>query len=601
MSSKSNKISNFWKEVKRRHVHRSLAIYAGSAFVFLEAATIIFPRWGFPDWTIDLVLYLLILGALITLVVTWIFDITPEGVQKTKPAEEVQDSEKPVDSNAWKVATYISLIVIVTMIIFNVVPFTKIAKSGKIEGLIFLPFDNFTGDENLEYLVSGIHSSLITDMGKVGALRVICRTTANSFKGTELSVSQIASEMNVEAAVEGSISCIGDDSVCVQIRLISAAGEEEQLWVEDFRVAKDQILNFYNDVTKKISREINVVLSPQEESLLAESRTVDPEAYKAYLMGQFYWEKLDMESIQKAMEYFQLAIDLDPKWADPYAGLANAWGLFGRYEVLPRSVTLPKKYHYLNKALELDPNSAQAHYVKALNSVWTEWDWEQGEKDFLKSLELNPNDALCRLYYAHLLMILRRSEEALQQANLGIELDPMSPLVLGLYGVVMHNEGDYESSITHLEKALSINPDFGFAAGNLREIQRNVAYINGDYEKWIELWGEKVKGNWNEEGRLAVLNVFQEKGHIAAIEEMFKMNEKYGNEGCLMSDGIKMERNLKLKNYDIVIDYLEKMYENPSINSAYIATNSFGYEELKDNPRYIDLLKKMNLTSKETD
>ena len=596
MPQSTNKISQFWNELKRRSVLRSLAIYAGSAFVILEAATIIFPRWGLPDWSIDLVLYLIILGAVITLVVAWIFDITPEGVQKTKPADEIGDSNKSKESNAWKVATYISLLVIVAFIIFNVVPFNKHARAGTFESLVILPFDNFTGSDDFEYLVSGIHSSLITDMGQLGGLRVMCKTTANSFKDTDMSVTEIASELNVDAAVEGSISCVDEDSVCVQIRLISVSEEEQQLWVQDYRVAKSQFLSFYNNVTKKISEEINIVLTPREESLLAEARSVDPEAYDAYLMGQFYWEKLDKESMEKALDYFELAIELEPDWADPYAGLANAWGMLGEAFFFPKSVTLPKKYKYLNKALELDPNSAQAHYVKATNAVGTEWDWEKGEIAFLKSLELNPNNALCRLYYAHLLMILRRSDEAVQQANLGLELDPLRPLVLILFGVVMLNEGNIQSAILHFEKALSIDPNYSFAKSVLAHSHMYAAYENGDYEKWIESWEKKVKGfgHWNDEGTATVIKVFHEKGHIAAIEEMFKMNEKYGND-CWMSGGIKAARYLKLREYDKAMDCLEKDYEMGDMSIAYIATDENLYDQLKDNPRFIELLKKMNL------
>jgi TolB-like protein/Tfp pilus assembly protein PilF len=596
MPQSTNKISQFWNELKRRSVLRSLAIYAGSAFVILEAATIIFPRWGLPDWSIDLVLYLIILGAVITLVVAWIFDITPEGVQKTKPADEIGDSNKSKESNAWKVATYISLLVIVAFIIFNVVPFNKHARAGTFESLVILPFYNFTGSDDFEYLVSGIHSSLITDMGQLGGLRVRGKTTANSFKDTDMSLTEIASELNVDAVVEGSISCVDEDSVCVQIQLISVLEEEQQLWVQDYRVAKSQFLSFYNNVTKQISEEINIVLTPREENLLAEARSVDPEAYDAYLMGQFYWEKLDKESMEKALDYFELAIELEPDWADPYAGLANAWGMLGEAFFFPKSVTLPKKYKYLNKALELDPNSAQAHYVKATNAVWTEWDWEKGEIAFLKSLELNPNNALCRLSYADLLMILRRSDEAVQQANLGLELDPLRPLVLILFGVVMSNEGNIQSAILHFEKALSIDPNYGFAKSVLANSHMYAAYENGDYEKWIESWEKKVKGfgHWNDEGTATVIKVFHEKGHIAAIEEMFKMNEKYGND-CWMSGGIKAARYLKLREYDKAMDCLEKDYEMGDMSIAYIATVENLYDQLKDNPRFIELLKKMNL------
>ena len=192
-------------------------------------------------------------------------------------------------------------------------------------------------------------------------------------------------------------------------------------------------------------------------------------------------------------------------------------------------------------------------------------------------------------------MILRRSQESVQQAKLGLELDPLKPLVLSLYAVVMVNEGDYQSAIQHFEKALSINPNFGFAAGNLSLTQLDLHYRDGDYERWIELWEKKrVRGIWNEEGIAAVLNTFHEKGHIAAIEEMFKMNEKYGND-CYMSDHVKAIRYLRLGNLDKVMDHREKLCEMRALNAAYVATNMHYYNQLKDNARYIELLKKMNL------
>jgi tetratricopeptide (TPR) repeat protein len=190
-------------------------------------------------------------------------------------------------------------------------------------------------------------------------------------------------------------------------------------------------------------------------------------------------------------------------------------------------------------------------------------------------------------------MILRRSEESVQQAKLGLELDPLKPLALVLYGNVMVNEGDYQSAIQHFEKALSKDPNFGLAAGYLSQVQLDLFYRNGDYEKWIELWEKnRARGLWNEEGITTVLNTFHEEGHIAAIEEMFKMNEKYGD-SCYMHDLVKEERYLKLKDYDKVMDILEKRYEMKTI-TANVALNKY-YNVLKDTPRYIELLKKMNL------
>jgi len=583
--------SSWLIKFKERKIGEALALYLGIAWVLREALIFLVEKYGWTMKISDTITILVIFGLPALLIYLWFNEKFTEravlyqfiniiiafsliGYDFVNPGELKSVPSRLIDSMSSK---------------------KQLAES--IRSLVVLPFDNYTGDETSEYYVSGMHDALIGDVSKIGALRVPGKTTSRSFKNSEKSIPEIAAELRVDAVIEGSVSCIAGDSVCIQIKLFSAYPEEQQIWVQDYYEEKSKILNLYKKVTKQISEEINIILTPQEESFLAESKIVDPEAYDAFLQGQYNWEKLDKESMQKALEFFELAIEKDPEWADPYAGLANAWSTFGGFfRVLPKSQTLPKTYKYLNKALELNPNSAHAHYVKAITAVWSEFDWIKGEKAFLRSLELNPNNALCRMYYAHLLMILSRSGESLVQANLALELDPLKPLILGLYGVVMRNEGDYQSATEHFEKALIIDPNFGFAAGNLADMNMDNAYSSGDYEKWVKLWDKKVGafGHWNDEGRSAVLNAFYEKGHIAAIEEMFKMNEKYGNK-CYMSGGIKAERNLKLKKYNNVMDYLEEEYEKRDMSITYIATNLHLYEHLKDNPRFIELLQKMKL------
>ena len=588
-------LHKFFSELERRKVYKAAIAYGISAWVIAQIAGLVSASFEFPSWVMKMIIILLIIGFITTMILSWIFDIGPKGIERTeRESSDLSDEKKPITGK----------LVISSLILLSVFIGTGwwtwqelvVNNTKPIRNLVVLPFDNYTGSDDYEYFVAGMHSSLITDIGRISELTVKSKTTANSYKETEMSVPEIAAELGIDAAVEGSITCMGEDSVCVQIRLNSAYPEEQQLWVEDYRIEKSQILNFYNKVTKTISNEINIVLTPQEESLLAEARTVDPKAYDAYLMGQFYWEKFDKESMKKAVEYFELAIEIDPEWADPYAGLANAWGVLGELFFFPKSVTLPKVYKYLNKALELNPNSAQAHYVKAINAMWTEWDWEKSEIAFLRSLELNPNNALCHMYYSDLLMRLRRTDEAVQQANLGLKLDPLKPLVLILFGLAMLNEGDYQSAIQYFEKTLSIDPNSDFAKMVLANIHMYIAYENGDYKKWIESWDKKVEsfGYWNDEGREAVLKTFHERGHIAAIEEMFKMNEKYGND-CLMTGSVKAEKYINLGKYDKAMDCLEKDYEMREISITYIAISEILYDHLKDNPRYIELLRKMNL------
>ena len=294
-----NPLSRFWQELKHRKVLRSLAIYAGTAFIILEASTIIFPLWNFPEWGINLLLWLLILGAFINVIIAWFYDITPEGMRRTKPLEEIMPEEKSPDSRGWKAATYISLVVIVALVVFNVVP-KKIIKAGDIQSLLILPFDNYTGDDQLENMVSSMHALLIGDMGRLGGLRVLGETTSSLYKDASLSAPEIAAEHNVDALVEATVMCLGD-SICLQIRLVSTSGDEEQLWVGDYKEEKGQILNLNNRITKQIAEEVMIELTPQEKQLLARSRTVDKEAMDDYLMGISFLGDADLESLKKAV------------------------------------------------------------------------------------------------------------------------------------------------------------------------------------------------------------------------------------------------------------------------------------------------------------
>jgi TolB-like protein len=569
-------------------VLRSLAIYAGTAFIILEAVTIIFPRWDFPDWTIDLVLWLLILGAFVNVIVAWFYDVTPGGMQRTRALEEDVSQEKPSSSKGWKAATYISLVVIVGLLALNIIGGPKELRAGDIQSLVILPFENFTGDDQLEYFVEGMHASLIGDMGQLSGLMVKSRTSSNAFKDMDMTIPEIASKLQVDAALETAVMCLGD-TICVQFRLVSTTGDEEQLWVGDYREEKSQILNLYNRITKQIADEVLIKLTSDEEVLLAKSRTVNPDAYDAYLKAQYHWNQFTPQDVQLAWDYFQRAIDLDPDWSDPYAGMAMTWLLVGYFGMVPQDMASPKINFYLGDALKLDPNSAYAHYVNAVYTVWNQWDWEQGEREFLKSLKLNPNNALCRMYYAHFLFSQRRPDEAIVQANLGLELDPLEPVTLGLFGVVMLDVGDYPSALEKLENAVSINPEFGFAKLQLVRAYR----WSAQYDKWIKLW--KQISCWEEEHKLAVENALNQEGYVAAVNTLLKINEEYGKPGCQMADRTKVMWLIEAGDFDLAFAITKKMEEEGELDVAYMASNMAGYEHYKSYPAYVEMLKKYNL------
>lgn len=334
----------------------------------------------------------------------------------------------------------------------------------------------------------------------------------------------------------------------------------------------------------QIADGLKIQLTSDQDRIFAESNTVDPEALDAYFKGLLYLDKIDMVSLKKARDHFKRAIEIEPSWAPPSAGLAEVGAYEMQMNFVTPSVAIPKIYENLNRALELDPNSSIAHYTKAIVAVWTEWNWEKGEQEFKRSLELNPSNAMCRSFYAHLLMILHRPDEAIYQSNLALKLDPDRVFVRSLNSVAL-TRGDPQAAINFHKKTLALDPNHRFAL-----MQLSVAYRDiGEYEKWFELWKQTTR---YDEGHIAEIDsVFHEEGYLAVTEMIVKLEEEDAGEKQVNISG-HVTRYLELGQYDKAMDWLETGYEIHHPSMPYISTR---YDQLHDNPRFIALLKKMNL------
>ncbi len=211
MSGDPNKLSHFWNELKRRRVVHVLTLYASTSFVIIEVINNLAEPLNLPANLLTIIVILLAIGFPLAIILSWLFDLTSKGVEKTKPLSEIEEGENRSSSSAWKIATFVSFAVIAILIFMNLTGNLKQLKTGDIKSLLVLPFFNYTGSDTSEYYVEGIHSSLITDMGRIGALKVPGKTTSDSFRNTDMTVKEIASEANVDAVLETSISCFGKD------------------------------------------------------------------------------------------------------------------------------------------------------------------------------------------------------------------------------------------------------------------------------------------------------------------------------------------------------------------------------------------------------
>jgi TolB-like protein/Flp pilus assembly protein TadD len=305
--------------------------------------------------------------------------------------------------------------------------------SGRIESLAVLPLENLSHDPEQEYFADGMTDALITDLAKIHALRVISRNSIMQYKGNRKPMPQIARELNVDAIVEGTVMRSGDQ-VRITAQLIEAR-KDRHLWAETYERDMRDILALQDEVANAIASEVRITLTPQERIHLASARPVNPQAHDAYLRAYYELRKHkpatlyvpgEGESIQKAIEYFQQALAIDPNDALAYAGLADAYYDQSTFLRAPLEV-LPKAKAAAARAIELDDSLAEAHASLGNVKLTFDWDWAGAEREFRKALELNPNLPQAHAGYAHYMLTFRRTDEAIQELDRVQKVDPLFP------------------------------------------------------------------------------------------------------------------------------------------------------------------------------
>ena len=320
--------------------------------------------------------------------------------------------------------------------------------------------------------------------------------------------------------------------------------------------------------------------------MLAESRAVDNEAYDASLKGMYYWEQLTPEGFEKSMAYFNRAMELDPTWAFPYAAIAHWWLGAKQFSIVPPSVANPPIYENISKAIQIEPDADFVRYVNALIAVWTEWDWEKGESEFLKLLESNPNDAFARAYYGHLLMCLNRSDEAYEQGKKAILLDPLNPLIQALYSVILLDRGEYDEVISITN---GINHPLSLYA-------LDQAYVaQGNYEKSFEALIQNLQFSYDDKVIYDAQKTFEEHGYKAAIKYIAEVYEEKFRTSYVMPTDMAWIYRPELNEPEKTLEWLEIGFEMNDPGMPYISTKVYLFDFIRDDRRFIELLDKMNL------
>ena len=586
MPQRNNKLFRFWRELRRRRVIHVITVYASSAFVIIELINNLSGPLHLPPSLLKVMLIVLVTGFPLAAILSWLYDLTGQGMERTKPLSETGEGELTVVPNAWKIATYISFAVILGLVAFNLIGRTDKLHPGDIQSLLIFPFDNFTGDDRLDYVAAGMHSALIGDMGQISALRVISKTTASVYKEKEMPLPEIARETHIGAVIEPSVLCYGD-SVCVQIRVIAMYPEEKQLYVAEYKEDKSQILNLYSKITKEIAEDLKVELTPREEQLLTRKRTVDRDAYDSYLKSAQLLGDASGESLYKALDYLNSAIEKDPEWAPLYLGLTQVWATIVQMGVESPEVAIPKIFANLNKALELDPDNDQAHAISGMIAFLQEWDWEKSEKEYLRAFAINPsNDG--RIIYSQLLACLQRPGEAVVQGQLALGLDPLNPLMQVWYAATLLCVGEFEEALAVMEKVTAEDPGNYIANNGIED----AAFLCRDYDKVMKAARYIMPArNINLE---EVERIYREKGFVPAYEEILRQEEVIAKQEYVPPVEMAI-RYMMVDHKEKAMEWIEKGFEMHDPNMPYIATHIYLCDPLFGDPGFIDIVQKMNL------
>ena len=329
------------------------------------------------------------------------------------------------------------------------------AMRPAIQSLAVLPLVNLSGDPTHEYFADGMTEALISSLAQIRALRVISRTSVMSFKGIQKPLPEIARELRVDGVIEGSVQR-ENGRLKIMIQLIHGPSDIH-LWARDYEGDLADILKLQGEVARAIAQEIRIQVSPEEWARMASATTVNPAAHQEYLIGRYHLWRYNEEDLKRAIDYFERATQIDPKYAAAYAGLSHAWwarGIFGRIGF--REAESPSRAA-ARKALELDDRLAEAYVVQADLKRLYDWDWTGAEDSVKRALELDPNNLDAHHTYAMLLHAVGRFPEAIAQIESAVQRDPLAPHIQSSYGRILYRARRFDEAILRLNRAVELD------------------------------------------------------------------------------------------------------------------------------------------------
>jgi TolB-like protein/DNA-binding winged helix-turn-helix (wHTH) protein/Tfp pilus assembly protein PilF len=459
----------------------------------------------------------------------------------------------------------------------------------KIHSLAVLSLTNMSGDASQDYIADGITEAITTDLAKFRSLRVVSRTSAMQYNGRKKPLPQIARELHVDAIVEGGVMRSGG-RVRITAQLVKAANDR-QIWAESYERELRDVLVLQNEIAGDIAERVEAQITADDRQRLATARVLDPTAHEEYLKGRFFWNKRTESGYMDAIDHFQRAIQIDPNYPEPYAGMADAYALLGSLggASIPRREAMNNARSSARKALALDPTLAEAHTSLAFVLMHYNWDFAAAEKEFLRAIDLNPSYATAHQWHAINLTATGQVDAALTEIRHAQELDPLSLVISADIGEFLCFARRYDDAVTQLQNTLKMDPNFLLAHLALvaaYHYERKYPQAEAHARKAVELAPTSV---WAQ-GSLAksyALGGQKQKARaaMASIEHSAHGREDAHNLAIIA---------LSLGDKDLAFHWLQVANQERS-GSLILLKVVPDYDPIRSDPRFVSMLRSVGL------
>ena len=461
----------------------------------------------------------------------------------------------------------------------------RLIKTAGIESIAVLPFQNATGNSDAEYLSDGISEALINSLTELQQLKVIARTTAFRYKGREVDPQVVGRELQVRAVLTGRVRQTGD-ALNVQVDLVDTE-TGAQLWGTAYERKVADVLAVKQAIAREVTERLRLRLSGEEQARLVKRDTINPEAYRFYLSGRYYWNKRTADGLQKALGEFQQALDRDPNYALGYVGLADCYLVLESVANTAAVENLPKARAAADRALQLDDSLAEAHASSAMTFEQL-WRWPEAEAEFKRAIALNPNYPTVHHWYSHYFRAKRQFDDALREIRRAEELDPLSAPISFNVAQVYLSKGDIKATIEQYKRVNELDPKFspsvlGFALLKQQRYEEAMAA----FQKGVEIFGRGSQDlsdlgyGYAVTGRRAeALRVLKE------LEENYAQGKSLGMYLAAVYVG--------LGDKEQAFAWLEKDFQQHSGTLTFV-TWLVAFDDLRSDPRYADLVRRMGL------